>query len=78
MPHSSYAKSARRLERAQIARQEKQLAALGKKLKSQDEESAGTPLVPVINRDKERRITRIEQKQRHKGKRRRNTNGNQS
>jgi hypothetical protein len=74
MPRNRYTKAARKKQRAQIARQEQELAAIERRLRRQDAES---PEVPPINEEKERRSARLEQKRRHKAKHRRSANENQ-
>lgn len=74
MPRNRYTRLVRKQQQAQIARQEKELAALAKKLKIQDDE---THEVPLVNKEKVRRSARIEQDRRHRSKRRGNADENQ-
>ena len=75
MPRNHYTTFVNKQERARIARKEKDLVALSKTLKFQDVDPVD---MPVVNKDKVRRSARVEQKRRHKAKRRRNTDGIQS
>jgi hypothetical protein len=74
LPHNRYTKAARKKQRAQIARQEKELAAIERRLRNQGAEPSE---LPPIDKEKERRSSRIEQKRQHKAKRRGNTDENQ-
>jgi len=65
MPRNRYNKVVREIEREQISRQEKELAVIRRKLRGQDAEPTA---VPLANEAKERRSTRVEQKQRDKPK----------
>lgn len=67
MSRNHYAKVVGDIEREQVARQEKELTAVEAELHGQDVQS---PEIPLINKAKERRRARLEQKRRHKAKRR--------
>jgi hypothetical protein len=67
MSRNRYTKVLRNIERGQISRQEKELTVIRRKLRGQDAEYMA---VPLANETKERRSTRVEQKRRHKPKRR--------
>lgn len=72
MPRNRYTKVVRRSEREQIARQEKELDVIRRKLCGQDAEST---LIPLANEAKKRRSARVEQNRRHKPKRQGGTAG---
>ena len=65
MSRNRYTKVFRNIERGQISRQEKELTVIRRKLRGQDAEYMA---VPLANETKERRSTRVEQKQRDKPK----------
>jgi hypothetical protein len=60
MSRNRYTKVLRNIERGQITRQEKELAVIRRKLRGRDAEYMA---VPLANETKERRGTRVEQKQ---------------
>jgi hypothetical protein len=62
MARNKYTSAIHKIERAQIARQEKELDALARDLLRASEEL----LLPVINEAKERRQVRLEHNRRHK------------
>lgn len=66
MPRNRYTRVVRDVERERIARQEKELTVIRRKLCGQDVEST---TIPLVDEAKERRSARVEQKQRHKPKR---------
>lgn len=63
MPRNRYTAIVRRIEHAQLARQESELAGLARELRELS--SSFSPL-PVRNQTKERRGMRVEQKRRRK------------
>ena len=66
MARNRYIKLVRKIERDQIARQEKELASIRRKLRSQVAESAA---VPLADEHKERRVARLEHKRRYRPER---------
>ena len=67
MARNRYTKLVHKLERKQIEHQEGRLAVIDKRLRKQ---SAEPMEVPPFNTNKVRRSARVEQKRRHKAKRR--------
>lgn len=67
MSRTRYTKVVREEQHIQIARKEKEVATVARKLHRQDAESSE---VPPTTRAKERRSTRLEQKRRYKAKHR--------
>lgn len=67
MPRNRYTKQVRKLDRKQIERQETELTAVERRLRNQEPDPME---VPPVSEDKARRSARVEQKQRHKLKRR--------
>ncbi|MGW7301621.1 hypothetical protein [Streptomyces sp. NPDC054829] len=71
MPRNKFTRLIHESERAQIERQEEEMAELGKSLNRRD---ADIPLAPAVDEDKERREIRRELKRRHKPERFRGAN----
>jgi hypothetical protein len=67
MPHSQHTREIRAIELKQIARQQKELAAIERRLRAQVPEPCE---VPPINEEKARRSARLEQNRRHQDKHR--------
>ncbi len=63
MSRNRYTKQVRKLERKQIERQEEELLAIERRLRSQESDPME---VPPVSEDKVRRCTRLEQKRRYK------------
>lgn len=67
MARNRYTRAVREHKQSRRRRQEKESLAVGRRLRCQE---AGPPEVSPIDKARERRSIRLEQKQRHKAKRR--------